>query len=315
MNKIIIFLLLGINIMPAQAKTLEVQLPSIAGPEIYELYTDTKMYITKVYVNGFERKLSNAEGNGYIQINEYSYNGPHGYYNKTYLNAHMKEGKNKIKVVFKPSPTIKEIIQDGAQKLFLKKMFARAVITKGQLTDNSFGMETENLDKLVKAPPANIEILYDKYITNIKEDKITKSITMTFTIDVTGKETSRSVHIHDCEGDINSSNNFTGELLLNGTPILKIKDTVSSILVDLNHILKPVDVELELRVESINSKKKSYFKYRIACDMEKIIDLIELKSTVNHVYFGDFFNVIYIELMNIKFDKPGIYKRKFEYYY
>ncbi len=311
MTKLIFTLIVtGIMSMPVHAKSFELSLPYIVGPDIYELYTDAGLLITKVYVNGIERKLSNPEGQGFTVVNRASFSGPMGYYNKVILNSHMRKGKNEIKVVFQPSP----VINKNMMTYFEDKIFAHAVIVRGVLKKNSLGVSTEKLDKLVSEHKAPVTILANKFLKGMPKDN--KNITMNFIINTADGEREYKGQIDYCDGGISSSYNFTGELLLNNTAILKIHNNASTTLVPLNKILKPIDVELKLKVSSINNNEPAHFKYSIECDMKSIIkNKLNLKPKYNNVSFGDFFDRLDTEIWNLKFSKPGIYQHTFQYYY
>ena len=315
MNKIISTLLIITTLsFSTNSKSFELSLPYIVGPNIYELYTDAGLLITKVYVNGVERKLTNAEGQGFTIVNRTSFGGPMGYYNKVILNSHMRKGKNIIKIVFQPSPVIKKIIKKKMMDRFQDKIFARAVIVRGMLKKNSLGVSTKNLDKLISENKSSVTVLADKFVKGLPEDN--KSIVMNFTVNTIEGEREYKGQIHYCNGGISSSYNFSGELLLNDTPILKIHNNSSRTLVPLNKILKPIDVELKLKVTSINNKEQPYFKYSIECDMKSIIkNKLDLKPKYNNVSFGDFFDRLDTQVWSIKFNKPGTYKYAFDYYY
>lgn len=237
--------------MTAEASKFELSLPYIVGPNIYELYTNAGFFITKVYINGIERKLSNPGGQAYTIINNESFSGPMGYYNNIPLNSHMREGKNTIKIVFEPSALIKEMIDKGLTRHLKNKIFAHAVITRGELKENSLGVPTKDLDKLIKENKNPVDILENNFISISSSD--TKTITMDFNINTIVGEEEYRCQIQYCDGSITSSNNFTGELLLNGTPILHIDNNRSTTLQSLKDVLKPTDINLTLNISKINN--------------------------------------------------------------
>lgn len=299
--------------MTAEANDFELSLPYIVGPNIYELYTDAGFFITKVYVNGIERKLSNPDGQTYTLINKESFSGPMGYYNKIPLNSHMREGENTIKIVFEPSVLINQMINKGLTRHLENKIFAHSVIVRGELKENSLGVPSKELDDLLKENKNSVDILGNKFTSMSSSGA--KEITMDFNIDTIEGEEEYQCQIQYCDGSITSSNNFTGELLLNGIPILHINNNRSTTLQSLNDVIKPTDVNLTLKISSINNNDKPFFKYDLQCDMNIIAGKVGLKPKYDNIYFGDFFNRLDILLWDLKFKSKGIYETNFEYYY
>ncbi len=307
---------LNSSTMNSQTEPIELQMPSIVGPNLYELYTDARLYVTHVYVNGVERKLSNAEGYGMTMKNGHRFSGPNGYENKTILNTHMRKGDNEIQVVFEPSPIITEVINEGVQELFKKDMFARAVIVRGELKENSLGVSTKSLDELLTKENPEVEVLENKLVKDIAEEHMNESIIMTFTINVPDNEDEYRGHIQNCEGTLNSSHNFTANLFLNDTLLLEIKDNEWTIINPFNKVVQPLDNTLELEVLSINDKTKdSYFNYYIECDLGENLKSLGLKEKHPSIRFGDFFDKLHLPLWDLKFTKEGNYKMHFKFYY
>ncbi len=302
--------------MNSQTEPIKLQMPSIVGPNLYELYTDARLYITRVYVNGIERTLSNAEGYGMTMKNGHSFSGPTGYQNKVILNSHMRKGDNEIQVVFEPSPIITEVIKEGAQDLFKKDMFVRAVIVRGELKENSLGVSTNSLDELLAKEHPEVEVLENEFVKDIAEERMNEPIIMTFTINVPKNELDYRGQIHSCEVGIGSSNNFTANLLLNGIVILQIKDNTRTTIEPLYKIIEGLDNTIELQVLSINDNaKESYLEYYVDCDMAKMIKRVGLQEKHPSIHFGDFFNRLQLPLWHLKFDKIGTYKSTFKFYY
>ncbi|MCF6351955.1 MAG: hypothetical protein L3J06_02990 [Cyclobacteriaceae bacterium] len=301
------------TIMPAETDPVQLQIPSIVGPNLYELYTDAHLYITRVFVNGVEKELRNAKGNGMISKNDHSFSGPVGYYNKIILNAYMRKGDNEIQVVFEPSPIIAEIVDKGVEPLFSEGIFARALIVRGALAEGSLGVSTEEIDKLLAIDHPEVNVLDDKLVKNISEENINKPVKMTFTINVSENEMEHLGQLQYCEGAINTSCNFTANLVLNGTPILHIKNNVSTIIEPFNKIVQSHNNTLELQVLSINDKtKESYFEYYLNYEMEDIVKKIGLEPRYNYVSFGDFFNALRLPLWTLSINEEGSYKASFD---
>lgn len=302
--------------MSKQANPIELEMPSIVGPNLYELYTDADFYITRVYVNGVERKLSNAEGNGFRSKKGYELSGAMGYNNIAILNTHMRKGDNEIQVVFEPSPVITEMINKGATHVFIEDMHVRAVIMRGELERNGLGATSEKLDELLAKDHPGVEVLADNHVKDMAEEHINKPIIMTFTINVPEDEIRHKAQIHGCRGTINASYNFTANLLLNGTPILEIKDNTWTTLEPLYKTMQPLDNTLELQVLSINdTTKKSYLNYYIECDIKKSLINTGLESAYPYLRFGDFFDLLHLPLWNLTFEQEGTYIFNFEFYY
>lgn len=298
--------------MVAKTSPIQLQMPSIVGPNLYELYTDAGLCITHVYVNGVERELRNAEGYGMTSINGHSFSGSVGYYNKIILNAYMHKGNNEIQIVFAPSSIIAEAIDKGVQSLFIENIFARALMVKGALTKSSLGISTEEIDKLLTINQPEVEVLEDKLVKNISEEHINKPIKMTFAINVPENEMEHLGQLQYCEGAINTSGNFTANILLNNTPILYIENNTSTIIEPFNKIVQPFNNTLELQVLSINDKtKEAYFEYYLNYEMADIIKKIGLEPTYNYVSFGDFFNRLRLRLWTLTFNKEESYKSTF----
>jgi|LGVF01.2.fsa_nt_gb hypothetical protein len=253
--------------------------------------TDAGLYITRIYVNRVERKLSNAEGYGMRGRNGHIFSGPEGYHNKTILNSHMRKGDNEIKVVFEPSPIIADIINKDVQELFIEDIFARAVIVRGQLVESGLGISTENLDELLAIDRPKVNVLEDKLIKDISKDSMNSPKIVTFNITVPENETEHHGQIQSCKGEISSSYNFTGLLLLNNTPILSIENNTSSTLEPFDKIVVPLENTLELRVFSINNQaESSHFDYYVECYINDILEKASLKTKYPNASFGDFFD-------------------------
>ncbi len=299
--------------MPAETNPIELQMPSIVGPNLYELYTDARLYITHVFVNGVERELSNAAGNGLTYKNGHTFSGPMGYQNKIILNAHMRRGDNEILVVFEPSPIITEIVDKGVQSLFIEDIFARALVVRGVLNKSSLGISTEDIDKLLVIDHPEADVLGDKRVKNISQERINKPVKIAFIINVPESEMEHLGQLQYCEGNFKASHNFTANLVLNGTPILHIENNTSTQIEPFNEIVQPLNNTLELQVLSINdTTKKTYFEYYLNYEMADIIKKIGLEPTYNYVSFGDFFNRLHIPLWKLTIDKEGNYKSSFD---
>lgn len=302
------------TIMQAEANPIELKMPSIVGPNLYELYTDARLYVTHVYVNGVERELRNAAGNGMTYKNEHSFSGPMGYSNKTILNAYMHKGDNEIQVVFEPSSIITEIVNKGVQPLFIEDIFARALVVRGVLNKSSLGISTEDIDKLLVIDHPKADVLGDKLVKNISQERINEPVKIIFTINVPESEIEHRGQLQYCKGDFRASYNFTANLVLNGTPILHIENNKSTIIEPFNKIVQPLNNTLELQVLSINdTTKETYFEYYLNYEMEDIIKKIGLEPTYNYVSFGDFFNRLHLPLWTLTIDKEGNYKLSFDF--
>ncbi len=298
--------------MPAESDPTELKMPSIVGPSLYELYTDAGLYVTHVYVNGIERELRNAEGNGMTYKNGHSFSGPVGYQNKTILNAYMRRGENEIQVVFEPSSIIAEIVNKGVQAFFIEDIFARALVVKGVLSKGSLGISTEDIDKLLVIHHPKAEVLGDKLVKNISQERINKPVIITFTINVPENEIEHLGQLQYCEGNFKAPNNFTANLLLNGTPILHIENNASTRTESFNKIVQPLNNTLELQVLSINDNtEETYFEYYLNYEMEDIVKKIGLEPTYNYVSFGDFFNRLHLPLWTLSINEEGSYKSSF----
>ncbi len=300
--------------MPTETNPVKLQMPSIVGPNLYELYTDARLYITRVYVNGVEKKLNNPGGYGMISVNGYAFSGSVGYNNRVVLNAYMHKGDNTIQVVFEPSPIIAEVLNKGVEPLFSEDVFARALIVRGALAEGSLGIPTEDLDKLLTINHPEAEVLGDKLVKNVSKEHINKPVKMIFTINVPENEMEHLGQLQYCEGDVTTSCNFTANLVLNGTPIMHIENNVSTRIEPFNTIVQPLNNTLELQVLSINDKtEESYFEYYLNYEMESIIKEIGLEPRYRYVSFGDFFNRLHLPLWTLPIDKEGSYEVSFDF--
>lgn len=288
------------------------QLPSIIGPNIYELYTDAKYFITHVFVNGMKRKLSNAEGGGMMSRKGYSFEGAMGYENKLLLNGYMKAGKNEIKVVFEPSGILQQAREQGAEKMIMGDMYGHVVITQGELNEGSFGVESYDLDQLIVTPERKAKVLTDQLLRRFNDEKLEAEVSVTFSIDVS--DTDKALKASYGSLSINSSCNYTATLLLNDVPVKKIEDNSSSTLEEFFDVVKTGVNRLTLQVESINKKEDENTLYLyLESDIKSLFNEIGFPDGYSASDFGDFFSTVYVPITTFDFPEEGSYTSDFNF--
>lgn len=290
------------------------QLPSIVGPNIYELYTDAKYFVTRVYVNGIERKLSNAEGNGMMSRHGYSFSGPMGYKNKLLLNGYMKAGKNSVKIVFEPSSILDNARKQSAENIIIRDMYAHAVIVRGQLAEDSSGVESYDLDQLMLAPNSKAEVKKNKLLRRFTEDKLAQEVSVSYEFDLPADDMAIQSSHENCSLSIKASNNFTATLMLNDKPVKGIEDNVSHGIENFSDAIKQGENTFKLNVSSINkaAEKNDLYLY-LVCDMAQAIHEIGFAPEHERLDFGDFFKKVYVPLTTIEFTKKGEFSSSFEF--
>ncbi|HED33117.1 MAG TPA: hypothetical protein ENJ08_02720 [Gammaproteobacteria bacterium] len=300
----------------AQAGDAPLQLPSIVGPELYELYTDAQFFVTRVFVNGKALKPGNAEGNGSMRRRGYSFSGPMGYNNKLVLNGYMKAGKNEIKVVFEPSSIYEDAKKQDAEKFIRQDMFAHALIVRGRLSKGSLGVESYDLDQLVASPERKVKVLKNQLIRRLSIKDLEKPVSVIYQLDLLPADKIFQADFDSCSLSKDGPTNITAMLSLNGTPIRKITGSSGKLLSSVQKLMEPGANAFLLKVDSIDRKvDKNYLKLSLECDLDSAIKKIGFPGGYSGVRFGDFFNKIYLPLVKFDFSKKGEYKAGFNISY
>ncbi len=317
-KKVLLSAVMGMMLLAGvvQAGETSKPLPSIVGPELYELYTDAHFFVTRVFVNGKALKLSNAEGNGSTRRGGYSFSGPMGYKNKLVLNGHLKAGKNEIKVVFEPSSIYDAAKKQDAEKLIRQNMFAHALIVRGRLVKGSLGVESYDLDQLVALPERKIKVLKNQLIRRLSIKDLEKQVSVVYQLDLLPTDKVFQADFDSCSLARDGPTNITAMLLLNDSPIRKITDNTGRLLSNVQKLMKPGANIFHLKVSSINKKvDRNYLKLYLECDLGSVIKKMGFPEEYSWVKFGDFFNKVFLPLVEIKFSRKGEYKADFNISY
>lgn len=308
-------------------KKFPIEIPSVVGPSIYEVYTDARLFITHLYVNGIKRKLDNAEGFGLMATPNYTLNGATGYKNKKVINGYLHAGKNHVKVVFEPSPVLAQAKEQGAEELVIKEMFAHVAVIRGRLTDSSLGVPSAELDELITQAADKIDVLQHWHMDNFTLEQINGDIVVSREFDLDANDKAIQSTINDCELSISSSNNYNAILKLNDVPVKEIEENVSRNKEDFKVLLKNGTNKFSLEVQPpasegalkklFSKNKKSdeemYLRVTLNTDIEEGINAINFPDEHKRVGFGDFFDRVDIPLAYFKIDGVGEFVEEFEF--
>ncbi len=313
-SKIILFLWIVILAESTQANPPPKQLPSIVGPNIYELYTDAKYFVTRVYVNDKELKLSNAEGNGSTRGRGYSFSGPMGYKNKLILNGHMKAGNNRIKVVFQASSILDDARKKDLQNMILRDMYAHALIVRGRLTRGSSGVESYDLDQLLLAPDSKVEVLKNTLLRRFNNDRLTEEVSVSYQFDLPETDSAFQTKLKNCSLSSSGFNGFNGLLTLNNKPVSEINGNSRRGIEYFGDIIKSGQNRFTLNVTLVKKDvKKNRLRIYLSCDLKPVIKKINFSQEHQSLDFGDFFKTVYVPLVNIEFIEKGEYSSDFNF--
>jgi len=320
MSKILSVALLGlasllfINTSVASEKnSLKIQLPSIAGPNVYELYTDARYFTTHVYINGLKRELSNASGYGTTLSNGRRLNGALGYANKITINIGLKPSANIVKIVFVPSSLLKKSAQEDKARI-LDEMYAHAVITRGILSTSSFGISSKDFNSLIQKADSSVKILSNKKLNGFTKRKLAKEISITYKLKLAKNEKAETVDLNDCKISDTGSLNFNAELKLNKAVVNTIKNNSSRRPTPLAESIKVGKNNLELVVTSINKKVgNTFLDIAIECSMSSAIEKINFSPEHQKIKFAGFFERVVQPIGSFDFDKEGTYRASFKF--
>lgn len=317
MMRVISLLFTGIFMTSLQAASHTITLPSVVGPNLYELYTDAKMFITHVTINGHKIKLSNAEGVGMSMGNGYRLNGPMGYPNKVVINGFLKPGENHINVVFEPSRTINQAKEQGALELVSKEIFTRAVLARGSLSKETLSIDSDELDLLIQNRSSDVDVLLDKKKTNFDEKFTSSDNQIDYRFELPSHERVATATIKDCEIDINTSGNLVGKLFLNDGLISTInknsrraEGTLQALLSQGKNRLRFDSQEHPLADES--HAKKNYLEVLLSCRLDSLVEEVKFPEALSRMRFGDYSNVYKIPLMWVEVDEKKDYSADFD---
>jgi len=289
------------------------ELPSMVGPDLYQLFTDAKLFITKVYVNDVERKLSNAEGGGSIRNENYRFSGATGYANTILLNGFLRSGNNKIKVVFEPSDILDKAREEGLDEVVIRDMYAHMVVVRGQLTEQSSGVRSYELDQLIASSGPDVDVLTDKLLRRFTKEKLEDEVSIVFELEVPASAKVIQTTMQQCEFKLNKSSNFSGTLMLNNTLIESIEDNRSREEAGMRTLIRSGENTFELNITSINKEaEENYLDVILSCSLRDIISGDEF-SFRRSMDFGDFFSDVHIPLVRFTFSEEGSYRRVFEF--
>ena len=295
----------------AAAKTAAPR-PYFVGPDLYQIHTDAHLFGTRVFVNGKQLKLSNADGNGSIRNQNYSVSGATGYPNKNYLNAYLKPGDNEIKVIF-DAPLLEQVKGTEGEVAFIRDMYAHVVINTGELTDGSLGTKSYDLDEAIQAADNSTTILKDALLKRFTSEQLTEEVSVIYNITIDAKYAVQ-IGSEACDIEADGFSNLKGKLLLNGKIFLDITDYGSgTMLENIKELIVPGENHFEVDITSLEENKPSSAILKMDCDMGSIKDKVGLPVEYQSNSFGSFFNHIYIPIASIGFDKPGKYSTKFYY--
>ncbi|VAW61334.1 hypothetical protein MNBD_GAMMA09-725 [hydrothermal vent metagenome] len=296
----------------AQANKSAIQLPSIVGPNIYELYTDAHYFVTRVYVNDKELKLSNAEGNGSTRGRGFSFSGPMGYQNKLILNGHMRTGLNRIKVVFQASSILDDARKEDIQNIVIRDMYAHALIVRGRLTTSSMGVESYDLDKLLQSEDLKVKVLKNQLLRRFNEKKLSQEVSVSYQFKLPVTEKALQVGMDSCSLSFDGYNDFKATLSLNGQPVKEIKGNSSRGVKYFSDVVKSGLNSFHLKVTSVKNKtEKNKIRLYLSCDLKSFIKKINFAKEHKSLDFGDFFKSVYVPLVNIEFTEKGEYSSDF----
>jgi len=289
------------------------QLPSLAGPNLYEVYTDASLYSTRVKVNGIVIPLANADGYGVMAQDGFYISGPTGYPNVAHLNGWMKAGVNHIEVEFIPSPPIEKYVDKPVLKKIARLMLSQVVIVRGQLNKARMGLESKELEAALQANlrTSSIDILFNKKLAGQRPEHVMDTVIYHYEIELPLGESAKQVSLAQCELDTTfSPYSFTGSLFLNGMPLRQVEYNRSRLQGELRESIKNGENEFVLEVDTI--KEDSSARLMLECDMRDLVVGYAMDSKYPLVGFGENSHIRRLPLLNLELGKAGIYKGSFD---
>ncbi len=310
-HKSIVTYLQGIT-NPILASNHSKQVPSLVGPEIYELYTDAKFFITHVYINGNNHKLSNAEGNGAIIRNGYRFDGPTGYQNKLILNGFLKSGINEIRVEFEPSPILQQAVDQDVPDQVLRHMFAHVVVVRNQLNGGESGVDSYDLDLMILNKRSNVDILENRLLRRFDENRLKGEVSVVYELEIGTDSKVFNTQLSTCDLSMNSSSNYLGLLYLNDKPVIEFEDNSRRLLESFEDAVKHGKNTFRADITELGSDGGRLNLY-LKCDLGDIVKDMKFDDKYRDIRFGDFFDEVYVPLVDLEFDDKGIYNSDFEF--
>jgi hypothetical protein len=294
----------------------EVALPYLVGPEVYEIHTDARLYITRVSVNGRLLELGNAEGNGVWGDKEIRISGAIGYPNRTVFNGYLVPGKNEISVEFVPSPGI-SAYKDSEEQLgrIASAMFSRVAVIRGPLGGMSGRMRSAELGAALaeNSKTKRVDVLYQKKGKPTKRE-VLRPVVYKFEVVLRPQDVAVRVKVDECEFDSKMKpQSIKGVVSLNGQPFQEVDRNQYTETASFRKALVSGKNTLGLQVESLDAPTSVV--YVLECDLEDAKKEAGLMEKYSSIWFGSFMDEMHVPFAQVAVDKPGRYEMPFELHF
>lgn len=283
-------------------------IPYVVGPELFQIYTDARLFKVRVLVNGHAGNLTNDGGNGAWRDDEIGVDviGPLGYPTKSNINGFLVPGKNQIVVEFSPNPALAKY--EGSPDVMAKiaaTMFTRVIVTRGVLRKDFGGIDEDELGEALaqNARTKAAKILYNTR-KKVAPKRVLSPVRHEFSFQLTQADHIDRVKIEECK--LKASREpytVTSRSYVNGALFWTMKDDYASDEDGYRKALRPGANAITLEVEALQAPSR--IAYTLDCNLEEAKRRSGLGEKYGRFSVGDRFDEVSLPIAELQVDGPG----------